>query len=767
MTSRLLGVLALVFALTPLAAHAQPHPSKGGGFRFLNATPADLEGVEPTSANPFTAFLPAGATPDYAYWTARMSLDAITRASTRATRGLRAAPDATYQERERGRLMPNDTVAERIAGFGPASDSPGVEVTGTFEQLTQPALTRTTVRSEDMTTQFVPHSISTYAFAGQYRGAEVSGAQIGDGPFGTSTGDVDVYVIEVTSPNTYLTISVHTPLGSLDPVMALFDMNDQFIFKQDDSKLATGQTSEDPIGSVLLENPGRYVLFVWGYTPDVRGLPLTNWIDPASGVGVGSTGPYQLQIAASQPDTDSYSVDLEAGDVLAVASPSASLWDVSIIDPTGVVRMGSRQDLSAYYAEDGPLASPAELGNFERGRSAAIVAPVTGTYTIAARGQGPYRMYVQAAEPGHARPGAPQTQRIFVDFDGHTVNAALEYGGGPSAATLSPMSAFMARWGLDASDQSEVIDGVLAALQRTLQDELRHVPGMSGLTIELLNSRDHADPGDTMNRLVIGGTIEQLGIETIGIASTVDIGNYRSNDVAVILLDLLSTPADNPNSLNQYGLGIGISKTDLVGHSVGIIASHEAAHFFGMHHTDNRNEVNNISDEGGRLTSSLGIGVDNVFGSLDDRTARYRDDTFSAYGTMHGTQATPIALARSLHAMSQAVASASGNATVLGRSRGGTDGTVSVGAVRGGAPAAQGYTYDFGSISVRLTGLEGQESLWILEPGSELWRRAEPGEVSALLRTLTRPRAVTMEAPASASEAVDAMNALRAVANRE
>ena len=725
--------------------------------------------VEPTSANPFTAFLPAGVTPDYAYWTTRLELEAATRAATRATRGLRAAPDGTYRERERGALMPNDDVPERIPGFGPASDNPGIEVTGTFTQLTQPALTRTSVRAEDMTTQFVPHSISAYAFAGQYRGEEISGAQIGDGPFGSSTGDVDLYLIDVTSPSTYLTIAVNTPIGDLDPVMALYDIDGHFIFKKDDSKLANGQSTADPISSVLLDKPGRYVLFVWGYIPDVPALPLFSINDPGSGVGAGSTGPYQLEVYATQPDTDSYSVDLEAGDVLAVASPSAALWDVSIVDPNGVVRMHSRDDLSGLYAEEGPLASPAELGPVENGRTAAIVAPVGGTYTIAARGQGPYSMFVQASKPGHARPGGARTQRIFVDFDGHTVNAQEEYDHGNAVATLSPMSAVLTRWGLSATDEDAVIDGIMELLQRTMQDDLRQVPGMSGLSIELLNSRDHADPGDSMNRLVIGGTVDELGIQTLGIASTVDIGNYRSNDVAVILLDLLSESPDNPNSLNQYGLGIGISKTDLVAHGVGLIAAHEASHCFGMVHTDNANDVVNIIDEGGRLTNSLGIGVDGVFGSLDDRTLRHRDDHFTPYGTIYGLQSTATALSHSVHAASQSSASSSGDVTVLGRTRGGTDGSVSVGAVRGGAPAAQGYTYNFGSVSVRLTGLEGQESLWILEPGSELWRRAEPGEVSALLRSLNgaKPRTVTMEAPASANEADRAMEALREIADRE
>jgi hypothetical protein len=70
----------------------------------------------------------------------------------------------------------------------------------------------------------------------------------------------------------------------------------------------------------------------------------------------------------------------------------------------------------------------------------------------------------------------------------------------------------------------------------------------------LLNSRDHADPfGAPHDRLVVGGTISELGIGTIGIAQSIDPGNFATSETGVVLLDLLSGPAFDPNSLNSSG----------------------------------------------------------------------------------------------------------------------------------------------------------------------------------------------------------------------
>ena len=81
-----------------------------------------------------------------------------------------------------------------------------------------------------------------------------------------------------------------------------------------------------------------------------------------------------------------------------------------------------------------------------------------------------------------------------------------------------------------------------------------------GLTI--LNSLDHNDPFGQPNvsRVIVGGTIAELGIPTLGIAQSVDVGNFNPEESAVVLLDLLSNPETDPNSANYYGIAPGARK---------------------------------------------------------------------------------------------------------------------------------------------------------------------------------------------------------------
>ena len=86
--------------------------------------------------------------------------------------------------------------------------------------------------------------------------------------------------------------------------------------------------------------------------------------------------------------------------------------------------------------------------------------------------------------------------------------------------------------------RATLIDAILAIIEENLSTDmrvlaperrLRRLAASPGdFDIVLLNSRDHADPfGDpNVSRLVIGGTIPELGIGTIGIAQSIDPGNF-------------------------------------------------------------------------------------------------------------------------------------------------------------------------------------------------------------------------------------------------
>ena len=154
---------------------------------------------------------------------------------------------------------------------------------------------------------------------------------------------------------------------------------------------------------------------------------------------------------------------------------------------------------------------------------------------------GNYDVTLEVYRPGPQAAGATQT--VFLDFDGARVNTGIF--GGPGVRQLSPLSAFLGRWGIPASRQNALINRIVA----TVKENLR----LAGAQVTVLNSRDHADPFGQPNvsRLIVGGTIAESGIDTIGIAQSIDPGNFEREETALILLDVVSDPPDDERVLQR------------------------------------------------------------------------------------------------------------------------------------------------------------------------------------------------------------------------
>ena len=136
-----------------------------------------------------------------------------------------------------------------------------------------------------------------------------------------------------------------------------------------------------------------------------------------------------------------------------------------------------------------------------------------------------------------------KTQTVYLDFEGGRVNTGV--WGGPGVRELSPFSAFLGKWGIPplargGDDHQDHRRGAQEHPRRRCAD------GGSNPNLEVDGRQLAQPPRDhgqaNVSRVIVGGTIAQSGIATIGIAQYIDPGNYGHEDAALVLLDVLSDP---------------------------------------------------------------------------------------------------------------------------------------------------------------------------------------------------------------------------------
>ena len=466
--------------------------------------------------------------------------------------------------------------------------------------------------------------------------------EIGDGPFGATSGDYDFYRVSAPA-GAKITVDIDAQSigSSLDSVVGIYNSAGILLDFNDDS----GGTL-DSFLSFTAPTTDDYFVVVRGFGSGFQSDPF----DSSSGGGVGSTGTYFVTIGLDEVNEDFFAVDLQPGDIFG-ANVGGGATHLTFRDPSGSELIGSGQDATFVH----PAASPLPGGG-----NAALswVVDAAGTYTIAVDGgSGPYDLNLRVFRPELESQQRTDHQILFLDFDGETLDTSIF--GLPGQRTLSPLSAFLDGWELDADDESAVIDAIVAAVEENFTDVGlignngdRITDGIDGhYQIEIINSRDHSDPfgfpldpfgGTNVSRVIVGGTIGELGIGTIAIAESIDVGNFEIEETAVVLLDLLSASAANPNSLNQYALGLGATIIDLIGVGIGNIIAHEAGHFFANWHTDQLNLLANIMDQGGNLDNTVGVGPNRIFegGAGDDVDVDFGDDLFIPNEGFTGTEDT-------------------------------------------------------------------------------------------------------------------------------
>ncbi|MCA9259400.1 MAG: Ig-like domain-containing protein, partial [Planctomycetales bacterium] len=343
---------------------------------------------------------------------------------------------------------------------------------------------------------------------------------------------------------------------------------------------------------------------------------------------------------ANASDVDFYRIDLRPGDVLGVSVDGSANF-LSLRDHLNFELLGSDVDVSDIY----PDASPLPGGGTA---SLARVIDREGAYFIAVSGTtGAYDLQLRVYRPTLENELRGVHQTLFIDFDGADIDRSIFGVSGTSA--FSPLSDFLSRWGLTAADEDAVIDAIMGHVvenfadigERGFNGDFATTRQPGDYAVEILNSRDHADPWgqENVTRIVVGGTTDQLGIFTLGLAESIDVGNFDTSETAVVLLDLLSEAGGTLtfSSLNSIHLAPLASKIDLIGTVVGNIASHEAAHLFGAFHTDRFNPVSDVTDQGGNISIFAGM-VGNVWGDGDEIDVDFVVDTYSTNEIYDGNQ---------------------------------------------------------------------------------------------------------------------------------
>jgi hypothetical protein len=578
------------------------------------------------AANPMLSLLPDPALSDMSYWSAKLTAMSARRASaakSAAAATTKAAVEPLLvDEKEPDAIRGgNDTPAsaELIGAFGSASGKrPAARILGTIAPSAAPAPFPS-----------VPEDNGSITRAGatglKATSQRTTTGTIGDGPHGSAgdgSGDFDYYTITSARAGQRLVVDIdaqdNDPANELDSVVILWDAGGNEVAFNDDSS-----TSLDSLLNTVIPANGTYYVSVQSFG-SLPGDPFNS----GSGSGAGSKGTYTVTFGLDANDVDYYAVHLRAGDVLS-GSAAGSALQMNVYDTATKEVFGSSQDASGIYPILSPLAG---------GGNAVIdhVARSGGTYYVALQGTpGNYDTTLEVYRPKLETTGATQT--IFLDFDGARVNTAAF--GGPGVRQLSPLPSFLGRWGIPASRQNAVIDRVISTVTENLKRDFTS----TGSTVKILNSRDNADTFGRPNvsRLIIGGTIEESGVDTIGIAQSIDPGNFDTAETALILLDVVSGSVDDwgDASFNAY-LTPASNRVRFVGTALGNIASHEAGHYLGNWHVDQFDGVYNLMDQGGNFPMLYGVGPDGVGGTADDPDVDFGPDTLNPNEGFTGTENT-------------------------------------------------------------------------------------------------------------------------------
>ncbi len=319
-------------------------------------------------------------------------------------------------------------------------------------------------------------------------------------------------------------------------------------------------------------------------------------------------------------DQDYFAFDLRAGDILDIAGTGA-VGGFDVFYANGRRWFATETSQAILYPSASPLQT---LGN----AIAAQIVPETGRYflRVASRGQGTaYTLGLRVYRPVLEQQPVGTKQKVFLDFDGITI-AASEFGAPlPGTIRVPSLADSLTVLNLQPRDESRLIDLTVAEVKKQFASaglfgtngaiDRTGIAGQFG--VEVLNSRDHADPGNDpyTTRILIGGTAATyFALNVLGRAQSVDIGNFDPSELVFVTVESFEGPATSAPISN------GSSVLEAISTLLATVVTHEAGHSFGLRHTNSTNNVPSIIDSGGpqSILNGLGVGLDGIYGTEDD-----------------------------------------------------------------------------------------------------------------------------------------------------
>ena len=576
-----------------------------------------VPGLDAVGANPWLSHAPSQLRDevDWGYWRDQVAAD-------RAVDGAGTGDVVVDEQEPTDQSGANDTLdtAQPIEGVGTGrGEAAQAAISGHLADL--PEATPIGPFEEDEGSIPLASEVPLPGDGGLVR----TEAAIGDGPHGSAgsgTGDSDFYRFSGLHAGDVLLVDTDTdPAGeaTLDTFLTLYDAEGEFVAFADDD----GQ-SFDSFLVATIPADGDYYVSVEDFFSFV-----IDPFDSASGTGAAGEGPYSVRFGLNPDlDVDNYRVTLDEGDVVSATVAGAGN-SIALFDPAGELVMGSTFDASGIYPGATRLTG---------GGNALLdhVAAAGGTYTLQITGtEGGYDSRLRLLRPGlESARGRNNQQVIFLDFDGEEVNTGIF--GGPGVRQLSPLASFLEAWGLSPADE----DALIGQIEATVEENLALEGANPRSQVQVLTSRDDRDRFGATNwsRVIVGGTIQESGIPTIGIAQSIDPGNFETEETALVLLDVLSGSPEEfgEDSINSWITDDTEDQVAFIGEALGIVISHEIGHLLGNWHVEHFNETDNIMDQ----FVLFGAGADGVGGTADDVDIDFGRDIFSLLEGFGGTEDT-------------------------------------------------------------------------------------------------------------------------------